>query len=65
MASTDLWQDPVMDLRIPWDVLWAQQEGREGPAALGCSDYSGSFSMEPGQAGGTLLGAMWAHARPQ
>lgn len=36
-----------MDLGTPWDVLWAQQEGREGPAALSCSDYSGSFSMGP------------------
>lgn len=59
MAGTDLWQDPVMDLWIPWEVLWAQQEGREGPAALSCSDYSGSSSMvpvpgsEPGRAGGT------------
>lgn len=42
-----------MGLGIPWDVLWAQQEGTEGPAALSCSDYSGSFSMEPGRAGGT------------
>lgn len=46
-----------MDLGIPWDVLWAQQEAGEGAAALSCSDYSGSFSTvpdsEPGWAGGT------------